>query len=324
MKISPLSVANAALLLLSLSGAAASQTNSSLAAPAAVRVALREGNLAEVKALVRNGVDLNAKSEDSLPLLHEAVLNSDVATIKYLLKRGADPNSSNPGGITPVMLAVSDPEKLELLLAHGANVNAISAEGKSALILAAAQKRALPAVKLLLHKGAQVNQQDRRGGTALLMAARYVETLRLLLAHGADPHVVWKEGFVPPENGTNALDLACNSQNLEAVKLLLERGVRLDKNGRPLIFAAMNGSLDIVKLLLAAGAPVNVADPLGYTPLIHAALTENGNLELVKLLLERGVDPKAKAADGTTALSAAQRKGWTAAITLLQQAGASE
>ncbi|MBI1761137.1 MAG: ankyrin repeat domain-containing protein [Acidobacteria bacterium] len=322
MKIRWLSVAKASVCLVWLSGMAWSQTSQ----PVAEATALRAGNLTESKSLTRKGENLNAKDENGWAPLHEAVLNGDAASVRYLLKKGADPNVSNRAGLTPLMLAVGDPEKLALLLESGAKVNAVSAEGKSALLLAAAQKRALPAVKLLLRKGAQVNQQDKRGGTALLMAARNgdVETLQLLLERGADTQAIWKEGSVPPENGTNALDLACYSQNAAAVKLLLARGVNMDKRGRPLIFATMHGSLDIAQLLLAAGMPVNVADPLVYTPLIYATQTENGNLELLKLLLSKGADPQAKARDGNTALSFAKRKGWTEAIALLQQAGASE
>lgn len=326
MKIRWLNVAKACLGLVWLSGMALSQISQPVAEATALRAAVRAGNLTEVKTLARKGENLNAKNENGWGPLHEAVLNGEAAGVRYLLKKGADPNASNRAGLTPLMLAVSDLEKLTLLLEAGANVNAISAEGKSALLLAAAQKRALPSVKLLLRKGAQVNQQDKRGGTALLMAARNgdVETLQLLLERGADPHVIWKEGSVPPENGANALDLASYSQNAAAVKLLLARGVSLDKRGRPLIFATMNGSLDIAQLLLTAGMPVNVADPLGCTPLIYATQTEGGNIALLKLLLAQGADPHAKARDGNTALSFAKRKGWAEAIALLQQAGASE
>ena len=326
MKIRWLSVASACLGLVWMSGMALGQVVQPVAEAAAMRAAVRAGNLAEIKSLARKGENVNAKDESGWAALHEAVLNGDVASVRYLLKKGADVNVSNRAGLTPLMLAVHDQEKLVLLLEAGANVNAVSAEGKSALILAAAQKRAFAAVKLLVGKGAQVNQQDKRGGTALLMAARNgdVESLQLLLARGADPNVIWQEGSVPPENGTNALDLACYSQNAAAVKLLLARGVNMDKQGRPLIFATMNGSLDIAQLLLAAGMPVNVADPLGFTPLIHATQTENTSLELLKLLLAKGADPRAKARDGNTALSFAKRKGWAEAIALLQQAGASE
>lgn len=306
-----------------LCGTAVSQASPSTLA---LRAAVRDGKVAEVKALLRKGADLNAPDAERLPLLLEAVLNSHAECVKYLLEQGADPNIRDRAGLTALMLAVGDPAKLTLLLEQGANVNAVSAAGRTALTLAAAQRRALPAVKLLLRQGAQVNQQDENGYTALLWAARQgdVETLRLLLERGADTQVRVRKGAVPPETGANALDLACSSRNAEAVKLLLAREVSLDKNGRPLINAAMEGSLDIVKLLVAQGALVAVADPLGYTALMHATLTENGSLELLKLLLDRGADPQIKARDGNTALSFAKRKGWREAVTLLQKAGASQ
>lgn len=323
MKKDRMKLVSIALLWCCLCGAAFSQVHTPTGA---LRAALRAGNAAEVKALARKGVALNAHESEVMPLLLEAVLNSNAVCVKALLEQGADPNITDRAGMTALMLAVNDPAKLELLVARGAKVNAVSAAGRSALLLAAAQPRALLAVKLLLSKGAQVNQQDENGYTALLWAARRgdVEMLRLLRAGGADTQVRVKNGTVPPETGANALDLACSSRNAEAVKLLLEYDVSLDKTGRPLINAAMDGSLDIVMLLVAQGAPVAVADPLGYTALMHATLTENGNAELLKLLLEHGADPNVKARDGNTALTIARRKGWQAALTLLQAAGARE
>lgn len=306
-----------------LSGTAFSQNGQ---ATLALRNAMHAGNVAEVKTLLRQGMDVNVKETDQLPLLAEAVLNSNVACVKALLEQGADPNIADRNGMTALMLAVADPAKLKLLLERGAQVNAVNGAGRSALVLAASQRRALPAVKALLSKGARVNQQDENGYTALLWVARQgdVETLRLLLEQGADIQARVKKGTVALENGANALDLACSSRNVEAVKLLLGHGVAVDKSGRPLINAAMDGSVDIVKLLVAQGVSANVADPLSFTALMHATLSENGNLELLKLLLERGADPKTKARDGSTALGYAKRKGWQAAITLLQEAGASE
>jgi ankyrin repeat protein len=323
MKINRFKLANISFWLCCLCGTAVSQIGPPTQA---LRAAVRDGNVAELKVLLRKGAHLNAKDAESLPLLLEAVLNSNTACVQYLLEQGADPNITDRAGTTALMLATGDPAKLELLLEHGAQVNAVNAAGRSALLLAAGQRRAVPVIKMLLDKGAQVQQQDERGYTPLLLAARQgdVETLRLLLARGADTQVRVKNGIVPPETGANALDLACYSQQAEAVKLLLDRGVSLDRGGRPLLFAAMNGSVDIVRLLLAADAPVNVTDPGGFTPLMHATLTENGKLELLKLLLAHGADPQAKAKNGSTALTYAKRKNWQDAITLLREAGADE
>ena len=79
-----------------------------------------------------------------------------------------------------------------------------------------------------------------------------------------------------------------------------------------------------MQLLLTKGAAPNVPDSLGYTPLMHAVLTENSSVELVKLLLDHGADAKLKAKDGLTALAFAKRKGWNEVIALLTQAGATE
>ena len=133
-----------------------------------------------------------------------------------------------------------------------------------------------------------------------------LKAVTALLAQGADANVKSNVG-VP------VLLVAIRRESAPIVEALLKSGadpnVRdVDTDLTPLLEAI--GRVDIVKLLLAAGADVNAASRKEYdllrgmTPLMLAAL--DGSEDLVQLLLDKGADVNAKAPDGATALALAK------------------
>ena len=92
----------------------------------------------------------------STPLMY-AVLYGDAKLVAEMLHAGADPNIRNHAGASALTWAVDDVAKVRLLLARGADVNASSDFGRTPLMLASAQARSAPAVKLLLEHGATVS-----------------------------------------------------------------------------------------------------------------------------------------------------------------------
>ena len=285
-----------------------------------LNTAIRDGDLKQVKALLAQGANINTQDANGTTPLMYAVVNAEADCVKLLLDKGADPNLSNKAGATALMWAVNDLKKVQLLLAKGANVNAVSQDGKSPLLTALNLPNSMPVVQALLAKGANVNQADKRGFTPLMAAgfSGNLELIQLLLTKGADPKAKTKEGM------TYLLAIT-SSANFAAVNWAFEQGLDVkDPKQDFLTGAAMSGDLAVARLLLKKGASPNSPDELGYTPLMHAVLTESSSLELVRLLLEHGADAKAKAKDGLTALTFAQRKGWTEAIALLTKAGATE
>jgi uncharacterized protein len=116
------------------------------------------------------------------------------------------------------------------------------------------------------------------------------------------------------EDGFTPLGLACYFGNEESARYLLLKGAEVNtcsRNGYhvyPLHSAVSANNSDIAKILLEAGADVNVAQVSGITPLHSAA--QYGNIELIILLLEAGANVKAKAEDGRTPADMALSAGF--------------
>lgn len=111
-------------------------------------------------------------------------------------------------------------------------------------------------------------------------------------------------------------------------KRLLARGADPNENGfvgmPPLVLAILRQDLDLVRTMVAKGADLNTRDRSGSTALMWAAFNENGDARIVEALLQWGADPAATNQAGETALDWALRRGDTAVVAALRNAGASE
>jgi ankyrin repeat protein len=124
-------------------------------------------------------------------------------------------------------------------------------------------------------------------------------------------------------DGDTALHRAAARGQVEAVKLLLERGAGVDavddEGTTPLVSAAYRGHIEVVKVLLERGAAVD-AQEMRYriSSLSHAV--GRGDKALVQVLLAHGADPMLKGADGRTALDRAEANGAREIVALLRKA----
>jgi ankyrin repeat protein len=171
-------------------------------------------------------------------------------------------------------------------------------------------------VRRMLARGVDPNTVDPNGDPVLLVAARagWEPTVDALLAAGAK--VDARNRF-----GDRALTVAALGGHLAIVKKLLARGAALDTPGwTPLIYAATNGQIEVMRYLLDAGADINAVAPNGTTALMMAV--RGGHAAAVDLLLSRGADVNKRNDSGATALAWARRGGFEDIEKVLTQRGA--
>jgi ankyrin repeat protein len=154
-------------------------------------------NVAGVRALLKQGADVNAAQGDGMTALHWAATHGDADLAKMLVYAGANLRAATRlNGYTPLFLASREGHHtvVQALLEAGADAKAVSSTGSTSLMLAAASGN-VPAVKLLIDAGADVHAYETaRGQTALMFAAAYdrAAVIELLLAKGADVAVTSK------------------------------------------------------------------------------------------------------------------------------------
>lgn len=120
---------------------------------------------------------------------------------------------------------------------------------------------------------------------------------------------------------------AAKAGDLERVASMLAKGVDIEyrdqkRDASALMWAAHEGHVDVLQLLLDKGAKVNTRQQLGRSALWYAA--QQGQLEAAKLLAEHGADLNVTSNEGVTAVMAAKQKGFTEIAEYLVKQGASQ
>lgn len=135
--------------------------------------------------------DLNQPAGEGMTLLIYALARRQRAAMKLLLEGGANPNALTPQGATALHLAAGadDPALLETFLGK-ADPNLPDGNGKPPSFIAAEQRR-WENLKLLLDHGASIDAADRDGNTLLHMLAmrNNFEAVAVLLRIGANPNI---------------------------------------------------------------------------------------------------------------------------------------
>ena len=151
--------------------------------------AIRGGSVDSCRLLLDHGADVEEMGGNGRSPLRDAALRGDTAIVSLLLSKGALADAADPNGDTALMYA-ADAATAELLLQSGANVNAKGTQQLTPLMYAVDSGEPRPAlVRLLIRYKADVHAVDANGRTALMKArahgAGHQEIVEILLAAGA-------------------------------------------------------------------------------------------------------------------------------------------
>jgi ankyrin repeat protein len=323
-------------------------------------MAARNGKPDAIKTLLDNGAAVNAKETwGGTTALMWAVSEGHLAATKLLLERGADVNARShyvpaangrgfegrlpveadsnqrvqeyaTGWLTPLMFAArqGDLQIARLLVDSGAQVNAISGDGKNALALAIFNGNYTLA-EFLVDKKADVNQADAQRFTPLF----------------------WAVDRRSMEKGSNGFAWLATEDPLPLIRKMLEAGANpnaivnntprsRNRGGSPrivfatsLMRAAFAGDLELSRLLMAHGADPHAVSSDGESMLeaaaglafingYHAEKTGPERVTLVKQLIELGEDVNWADHYGITPLMAAANRGDVPVLQVLIDAGA--
>jgi ankyrin repeat protein len=274
--------------------------------------AAMQNNAAGVRALLKQGADVNAPQGDGMTALHWAASHGNLDMTQMLIVAGGNLKASTRiNGYTPLFFASREgnPGVVDALLKAGADPKAVSVTGTTPLMLTASSGN-VDAVKLLLGAGVDINAKETgRGQTALMFAAAYnrVDVIKVLADRGADVAMTSKvvdlleltREEAPRAPQVPGFDRAYNYNELIAY----QGGMTA------LLFAAREGHLESAKALLAAGAQINQPRDGDRTPPLLMA-TINGHFDLAKYLLDQGADPNLAGDNGATPLYAALNCVW--------------
>tara|TARA_R110000868_G_scaffold346617_7_gene607732 strand:+ start:1135 stop:2577 length:1443 start_codon:yes stop_codon:yes gene_type:complete len=267
-----------------------------------------EGNFTEALTLLAAGANpqFNQTNEfQDTPLIAAAYRDQgDIA--RLLLGKKINPNQQNTEGCTALLIAaqLNNAEIVELLIKHGADVNAIHDKTKVTPLYIAAQLNHIDTVRLLLNNKADHNLRGHESATPLHIASQMgsLEVAELLLQHGANPNL----GLL--DDGITPLYLAVEKKKVKIVKLLLANWADANRcnstdGGSPLHVAAQASFIEAAAMLLQNGAKINAVTKEGATALhISIAL---GDMNMASYLLSQGAAADIKMADGICPLAMA-------------------
>lgn len=288
----------------------------------ALLMAAQVGRTDLVAFALDHGADIEARDQrpTQRTALVLAVEGGYYPVVRLLLARGADANAVTGDGYTPLMVAADardDPLMGVELIGAGAKVNTAAADGTTALMAAAGRGHEYFVNLLLLNKAA-TDAMDDEGRDALLLAAEdgSLASTDALLKAGADPGR-------RARNGETSLGRAVIGAYTRVAARLLAAGADVNAPGArgqtPLIIAVRTGNTTTAIVLLKAGADVNRVElNNGNSALMYAA--NSGFADLVGILLASGADVGATARDGWTAVQAAEMVGETAIVDRLRAA----
>jgi ankyrin repeat protein len=190
---------------------------------------------------------------------------------------------------------------------------------------AAAAKGDAAEIERLIAAGQNVNAQDAHSRTPLHVAAHFGHqaAAQALLKGGANPNALDAQKY-------DIVTIAAVTNDVPMLKLALAGGtnpkaITSPYNGTALIAAAHLGHAEVVRVLIAAGAPLDHVNNLGWTALMESIVLGNGgkqHTDTLEALVKAGADLNIADRQGVTPLGHAKSRGYAAMMRILEAAGA--
>ena len=228
-------------------------------------------------------LEAGAAVEPPVDGIHVLAWNNEVIGVKLHIYAGTDIDQADELGNIPLLLAVEKGHigVLELLIKHEANLEVSDPDGFTPLIMSAELNHP-ELLQLLLDAGADIAAEDKAERTALDWA---------IIMQSAEAETILRENDAP-SSAEKSFIAAIQTNNIDAVKALLEKGVDVNEPAyttkTPLHYASHSRNKDILKLMLIEGAELEAKTEQGFTPLSYAiGLNHPDNC---RILLEAGAD----------------------------------
>ncbi len=278
--------------------------------------------------LLQYDIDVNERSKRyGYTSLYLSSMNGNYETSLILLMNGADPNIATDEKITPLMTVSKNGDILmaKMLIGYSANIYTENMDGETALDIANNNEN-MRVVNLLnslskkpikhifnnktdlyhlILNGLNANTKDCENKSLLMYASKfgYLDIVKFLIDNGADIEI--KDG-----RGYNALIESVKHGNLDIAAFLIDNEADVNTSISSIFytalhFAVIKNRLDILELLIQAGANINASDKHGRTPLILAA--EFGYADIIQILLDSGANILIKNNDGKNAKQVAKK-----------------
>lgn len=252
--------------------------------------------------LIQGGADINSKNKDGVTPLMIAVQKDNVSLVKYLASKGADIHTQDNNKNSPISLALVSSRQMLEALVNKSNVMTQDSEGNTPLHKAIENDIALDKIQYIVSLMDDVNSRNRDGNSALYLAVlkNREKVGEILLAKDADI-------FSTNTKNSSPLKLALKHSGSVQDWLITSKTIKsTDGSGNTVLhYAAEWQFSDAITSLLVKGADINAKNANGETPLFSATKTDNP--EIIRMIVDGGALINTRDNLGSTPIHAAVR-----------------